>query len=114
MKIQLLPSTFDGAGRATPEQRLTCFLIDDRVTIDAGSLALALTDEQRESVRDIIVTHPHMDHIASLPIFIDDLFGTLREPIRVHATEEVIAALEQDIFNWTVYPRFSDLKNDYG
>ncbi|MBV9960399.1 MAG: 3',5'-cyclic-nucleotide phosphodiesterase [Acidobacteria bacterium] len=114
MKIQLLPSTFDGAGRATPEQRLTCFLIDDRVTVDAGSLALALTDEQRETVRDIIVTHPHMDHIASLPIFIDDLFGTLTEPIRVHATEEVIAALEDDIFNWTVYPRFAELKNEHG
>lgn len=96
------------------EQRLTCFLIDDRVTIDAGSIALATTDEQRRTVRDIIITHPHMDHIASMPIFIDDLFGTLEEPIRVHATQEVIDALERDIFNWTVYPRFSELSNDYG
>ncbi|HEY0385496.1 MAG TPA: 3',5'-cyclic-nucleotide phosphodiesterase, partial [Pyrinomonadaceae bacterium] len=98
----------------TLEQRLTCFLIDDRVTIDAGSLALAATDEQRRSVRDIIITHPHMDHIASLPIFIDDLFATLEEPIRIHATEEVINALERDIFNWTVYPRFSELSNEFG
>ena len=114
MKIQLLPSTFDDQGRATPEQRLTCYLIDDRVTVDAGSIAIALTDAQRDSVRDIIVTHPHIDHIASLPIFIDDLFGFLEEPIRVHATEEVIGMLERDIFNWTVYPRFSELSNDKG
>lgn len=112
MKIQLLPSTIDDAGRAAPEQRLTCFLIDDRVTIDAGSIALALSDGQHNSVRDIIITHPHMDHIATLPIFIDDLFGVLEEPVRVHATEEVIQALERDIFNWTVYPRFSDLSNE--
>lgn len=114
MKIQLLPSTFDERGCATLEQRLTCFLIDDCVTVDAGSIAIALTNAQRESVRDIIVTHPHMDHIASLPIFIDDLFSTLREPVRIYATEEVINALERDIFNWTVYPRFSELRNDYG
>ena len=114
MKIQLLPSTFDEQGRATPEQRLTCFLINDRVTVDAGSIAIALTDRQRETVRDVIVTHPHMDHIASLPIFIDDMFGFLREPIRVYATEEVIEALESDIFNWMVYPRFSELKNEHG
>jgi cAMP phosphodiesterase len=99
---------------ATLEQRLTCFLIDDCVAIDAGSIAIALSDEQRFKVKDIIVTHPHLDHIASLPIFIDDLYPTLKEPMRVHATPEVIDLLERDVFNWNVYPRFSDLKNDYG
>lgn len=114
MKIQLLPSTFDQEGRATQEQRLTCYLIDDCVAIDAGSIALSISQEQRDTVRDIIVTHPHMDHIASLPIFIDDLFGFLESPIRIHATEEVINLLERDVFNWTVYPRFSELKNERG
>jgi len=114
VRIQLLPSTFDGQGHANLEQRLTCFLIDDCVAVDAGSIAIALTAEQRTKVRDVIVTHPHMDHIASLPIFIDDLYPTLKEPMRIHATPEVIALLERDVFNWNVYPRFSDLKNDYG
>jgi cAMP phosphodiesterase len=114
MRIQLLPSTFDSQGHATSEQRLTCFLIDECVAVDAGSIALALTSEQREKVRDRIVTHPHMDHIASLPIFIDDLFETLKSPVRIHATAEVIDLLERDIFNWNVYPRFSELKNEYG
>ena len=93
---------------------MTCFLIDDCVAVDAGSIAIALTNEQCAKVRDIIVTHPHLDHIASLPIFIDDLYPTLKEPIRVYATDEVIGLLERDVFNWNVYPRFSDLKNDYG
>lgn len=114
MRIQLLPSTFDAQGVATLEQRLTCFVIDDCVAVDAGSIAIALTGEQRNTVRDIIVTHPHMDHVASLPIFIDDLYPSLQEPIRIYATEEVIELLERDVFNWNVYPRFSDLKNDYG
>jgi ribonuclease BN (tRNA processing enzyme) len=114
LKIQLLPSTFDKEGRATQEQRLTCYLIDDLVALDAGSIAIALSDEQHNTVRDIIITHPHMDHIASLPIYIDDLFGFLKTPIRIHATEEVIQLLERDVFNWTVYPRFSELRNEHG
>jgi ribonuclease BN (tRNA processing enzyme) len=114
VRIQLLPSTFDAQGVANQEQRLTCFLIDDCVAVDAGSIAIALTNEQRSRVKDIIVTHPHMDHVASLPIFIDDLYPSLHQPMRIHATPEVIQLLERDIFNWNLYPRFSDLKNDYG
>ena len=114
MRIQLLPSTFDSDGHATPDQRLTCFLIDESVAVDAGSLALAASGPQRETVRDIIVTHLHMDHIASLPIFIDDLFPSLKAPVRVYATPDVISLLERDIFNWNVYPRFSELKNEFG
>lgn len=111
MKIKLLPSTIDGQHGICLEQRLTCFLIDDRLAIDAGSIALALTNTQRATVRDIIITHSHIDHIATLPIFFDDLFESLDAPVRVYATGEVIQLLERDIFNWTVYPRFSELSN---
>jgi len=114
VRVQLLPSTFDAQGVANLEQRLTCFLIDDCVAVDAGSIAIATNNEQRVKVRDIIVTHPHMDHIASLPIYIDDLYPSLQEPMRVYATPEVIDLLERDVFNWNVYPRFSELTNNYG
>jgi cAMP phosphodiesterase len=114
LHIQLLPSSFDASGRANEAQRLTCFLIDDRVTVDAGSLGIALNEAQRRTVRDVIVTHPHMDHIASLPIFVDDLFSELEQPIRIHATERVIELLKRDVFNDNVYPRFDQLKNEHG
>jgi cAMP phosphodiesterase len=89
-------------------------VIDDRVAIDAGSLALSCSDLQREQIRDIILTHTHLDHIAGLPLFIDDLFATLTEPVRVHGTRQVIEALERDVFNWSIYPRFSELANSHG
>jgi cAMP phosphodiesterase len=114
LHIQLLPSSFDAGGHANAAQRLTCFLIDERVTVDAGSIGIALDDTQRRKVRDIIVTHPHMDHIASLPIFVDDLFGELEQPIRIHATQEVIDLLKRDVFNDNVYPKFDELKNERG
>ncbi|HEX8118639.1 MAG TPA: 3',5'-cyclic-nucleotide phosphodiesterase [Pyrinomonadaceae bacterium] len=111
MKIKLLPSTIDPEGRASPEQRLSCFVVDGRVCIDAGSIAIGLTEEERGRVRDVIVTHPHMDHVATLPIFVDDLFGFLEEPVRVHATQEVCGLLVRDVFNGTVYPPFQDFDN---
>jgi cAMP phosphodiesterase len=89
-------------------------VINDTVAIDAGSLAMACTENQRAGIRDIVLSHAHLDHIAGLPLFIDDLYSVLAEPVRVHASQEVIDVLERDIFNWSVYPRFSELENDFG
>lgn len=110
----MLPSTIESDGRASVRQHLPTLVIDDRVAIDAGCLALSCSDEQRANIRDIVLTHPHLDHIAGLPLFIDDLFATLTEPVRIYATREMIDILERDIFNWSIYPRFSELSNDNG
>ena len=114
MKIQLLPSSFEEDGRASARQHLACFVIDDLVAVDAGSLAMATTQAQKKQIRDVILTHAHLDHIAGLPLYIDDLFATLRRPTCVYASHEVIEVLERDIFNWSVYPRFSELENENG
>lgn len=114
MKFQLLPSTFDEKGCASTRQHLACFVIDDSVAIDAGSLAMAATPIQRKQIRDIVLTHAHLDHVAGLPLFVDDMFATLEEPIKIYATEKVIKVLERDVFNWDVYPSFCELENDNG
>ena len=114
MKLQLLPSTIDADGKASARQHLLSIVIDDKVAIDAGCLAMSCSDTQRKQIRDIILTHTHLDHIAGLPLYIDDLFATLTEPVRIHATRVMIDILERDIFNWSIYPRFSELTNDHG
>jgi ribonuclease BN (tRNA processing enzyme) len=114
VKLQLLPSTFEENGCSSPRQHLTSFIIDDRVAIDAGSLGFAASELQRRQVRDVVLTHAHLDHIAGLPLFIDDLFSELEQPVRVHASQGVIEVLERDVFNWSVYPRFSELTNAFG
>ena len=114
MKLQLLPSTFDENGAAAARQHLACFVIDDSVAIDAGSLAMAATARQRKKLRDVVLTHAHLDHVAGLPLFVDDLFADLTEPISVHATAEIIEVLQKHIFNWAIYPDFTELANARG
>ena len=114
MRFQLLPSSFDDDGRASRRQHLACFIVDDSVALDAGSLAMGTNSIQKKGVRDVVLTHAHLDHIAGLPLFIDDLFASVKRTIKVHATREVIEILERDIFNWSIYPRFSELRNENG
>lgn len=75
---------------------------------------MAATPPMRDSLRDVVVSHAHLDHIAGLPLFVDDLFASLKEPVRVHASAPVLEVLDRHIFNWSVYPRFSELTNDFG
>ena len=75
---------------------------------------MALDDKEPELVKDVVLTHAHLDHIAGLPLFLDDQFSTISEPLRIHASSEVIEILERDVFNWSIYPRFSELRNQFG
>jgi cAMP phosphodiesterase len=114
MKFQLLPSSFEEDGSPSARQHLACLVVDGRVAIDAGSLAMAATDDIRRELRDVVLTHAHLDHIAGLPLYVDDLFASLDKPITVHALDDVIEVLERDVFNWAVFPRFSELKTPIG
>ncbi len=114
MKFQLLPSTFDDNGCASARQHLACFVVDDLIAFDAGSLGMSVNSAQKRQIRDVVISHAHLDHIAGLPLYIDDLFATIKRPIQIYATDEVIEILERDIFNWSIYPRFSELTNDHG
>ncbi|HSQ18758.1 MAG TPA: MBL fold metallo-hydrolase, partial [Blastocatellia bacterium] len=60
------------------------------MAVDGGSIGFALSPEQMNSVSDIVITHSHNDHIASLPIFVAEAFTKAERPITVYGTEEVI------------------------
>jgi ribonuclease BN (tRNA processing enzyme) len=91
--------------------RTTSFLLDDDVLIDAGTGLGDLPLNRMTGIRHIFLTHSHMDHITSLPLLADSMFGVHDEPIVVHALQETIDALKTHIFNWTIWPDFSELPN---
>lgn len=103
MKIKLLPSHINAEGQL---QTLTTFLINDNVTIDAGSISIALSAEEMAAIRHVIVTHSHNDHIACLPIFIAETFPVLDSPVNIYGIEEVTSALKTHIFNDHIWPDF--------
>jgi cAMP phosphodiesterase len=106
LRVRLLPSS---TAPDPQRQLLTTFLVDDSIAIDAGSLAFALTTEEMRRIRHILITHAHVDHTASLPIFISETFPALTAPVSVHATQEVIAALRRFVFNGDMWPDFTQI-----
>jgi len=111
VRIRLLPSS---AGRQSQLQCLTSFVIDERVAVDAGSIGFAFSPGEIGTVRHIIVTHSHSDHIASLPIYIAEAFPALDSPIIIYGSSEVISALRQYVFNDQVWPNFEKIQLSTG
>jgi len=89
--------------------RTTSMLIDHDILIDAGSGVGDLTLGEMEQIRHVFLTHSHMDHFAFLPLLVDSIFESIKNPIIVHAQPETIDALETHIFNWTIWPNFAEL-----
>ncbi len=89
--------------------RTTSFLIDDDLLIDAGTGLGDLPLNQMTGIRHIFLTHSHMDHVVGLPLLADSMFGVHDEPIVVHALEKTIKALKAHVFNWVIWPDFSEL-----
>ncbi len=51
------------AGAEFPDFRPPAFLIDDSLLLDAGTIGSVLTEDEQWSIRNIFITHAHLDHI---------------------------------------------------
>lgn len=86
--------------------------MNDSVCVDAGSLTDALTLAEQARVRAVLVTHAHLDHVASLPFLAENVLGRKGSPLEIVAPEEVLAALKAHLFNDALWPDFSRLPSD--
>jgi cAMP phosphodiesterase len=92
-------------------QLLTTYLINDTLAIDAGAIAIGLSRAEQLRIRSIIITHTHLDHIFSLPLYLTDMFEEIHEPVRLYATPSDFDALRQYIFNYRVWIPLDLMKN---
>ncbi|MGH9752859.1 MAG: MBL fold metallo-hydrolase [Blastocatellia bacterium] len=90
---------------------LTTYLINDTLAIDAGAIAIGLSQEEQLRIRSIIITHAHLDHVFSLPIYLTNLTEEIREPVNLYATQSDFDALRQYIFNHRVWIPLDLMKN---
>lgn len=86
---------------------MTSFLIDGTVVIDAGAITRALTIDEQRGIRHVLISHTHMDHTATLPFLIENIFGTHPEPVSIYCSKRVLGAVKRHLFNNDTWPDFS-------
>lgn len=105
MKLRVLGCSGGIGGKL----RTTSFLLDHDVLIDAGTGVGELSLTELAMIDHVFVTHSHLDHIACLPLMIDSI-GFMRDrPLTVYSSKETLDILKKHIFNWKVWPDFSEI-----
>ena len=90
-------------------QYLVSYLVNDSVAIDAGCLGFGLPLARQKLVTDLFLTHCHMDHVASLPIFLDNVYEYGPHCVTIHGCDQTLAVLQQDMLNDRLWPDFVSL-----
>jgi len=88
------------------------YLIDEQVALDAGSIGLMSPPEAQFRIRHVLLSHSHLDHTASLPLFLDTVYSPGRECVVVWAHAATIADLKRHVFNDQVWPDFVRLSSE--
>ena len=94
----------DGSESASRRQsNLISYVIDEQLAVDAGALALLPLAEQKK-LTAIFLSHSHSDHIATLPLLLENVYTWTSECITVYASAATIDDLKQHVFNDRIWP----------
>jgi ribonuclease BN (tRNA processing enzyme) len=98
-------------GGILPGFRSSSFLINERVLIDSGHVADVLTLEEQNRIRDIFITHFHLDHTKDIAFLTDNAFGNHNLPISVYGTEQTVSDFKEFYFNNATWPDFTKINS---
>lgn len=106
MKVRILGCSGGVGGK---HLRTTSMLVDRDILIDAGTGAADLSLAEMAAIDHVFITHSHLDHIAALPLLIDSVADMRDTPVTVYATDATLAILRSHVFNWAIWPDFSEI-----
>jgi len=98
-------------GGILPGFRSSSFLINERILIDSGHVADVLTLEEQNRIRDIFITHFHLDHTKDIAFLTDNAFGDHNLPISVYGTEQTVSDFQRHYFNNVTWPDFTKINS---
>jgi len=106
MRVRVLGCSGGIGGR---HLRTTSMLVDHDILIDAGTGVGELSLDELARIDHVFITHSHLDHIAALPLLIDAVADRRESPVTVYATEATLDILKSHVFNWAIWPDFSEI-----
>ena len=106
MKLKVLGCSGGFGGR---HLRASALLVGIGILIDAGTGVGDISLAELMLIDHIFITHSHLDHVCSIPFLVDTVGGMRNKPLTVHASEPTLEIIRNHIFNWSIWPDFSQI-----
>jgi ribonuclease BN (tRNA processing enzyme) len=104
MKFRVLGS----AGAELPGYNSPAFLIDGGLLLDAGTIGSYLTEREQWKIKNILLTHSHLDHIKAIPFLADNIvMKKKKHSFTLYGIQETLTALRQNLLNDMIWPDFT-------
>lgn len=110
MKIKVLGCY----GGQLPGKNNTGFLLNEDTLIDAGTIALTADIKIQRKIKNILLSHPHLDHIGAIPFFGVNITSNKSPSIKIYGSAFTLNALKKFIMNGVIWPDFTKIKNFSG
>ncbi len=107
----MLVRIIGGHGGVSPGFKATSYLVDGKLLIDAGSVASGIQIEEQSHIENILISHPHLDHVSDLAFLADNCFGMKPKPFEIYSALEVKEAILKHLLNDLIWPDFTKLPN---
>ncbi len=98
-------------GGQLPGKNLTGLLLNGDTLIDAGTVALNSTIAEQRKIRNVFISHAHLDHTGSLPFFAVNIVSNKSDGVVITSTEFTINAIKNHLMNGTTWPDFTKINN---
>lgn len=109
MKVRVLGCS----GGIAKDLRSTSFLINDELLVDAGTGVGELTIDEMLSIKHVIITHAHLDHVCGLALMLASIYDDMPAPITLYAPPPVLMVLKISLYNWQLWPDFTELPEEF-
>src|SRR5262245_2733392 len=100
------------ASGPTHFQFTTSAVINETIAVDAGSLGFYLSPQEQARIRHVFLSHTHIDHVASLPIFVENAYEGKADCVTIHGSADVLDSCQRDLFNDRIWPDFIGLSKN--
>ncbi|HOW53901.1 MAG TPA: 3',5'-cyclic-nucleotide phosphodiesterase [Syntrophorhabdaceae bacterium] len=103
MKIKILGCSGNFVGK----HRTTAFLINDSFLIDAGTVTEAISRRGLKKIKQILISHTHIDHVKGLFPLVDELVMMGDYSIELISVPQILEIITKNLLNNLIWPDFT-------